>query len=72
MSNKEWLYARGQEITPTASDKSQLQSALDVVSAKLLQEVSIAQVRPCGSAATLFRRTRVSSWLMIAASRAAR
>jgi hypothetical protein len=51
MSNKEWLHARGQEITPTASDKSQLQSTLAVVSAKLSQEVSVAQIRPCGSAA---------------------
>lgn len=51
MDNKEWLDARRQEITPTESDESRLQSALDTVRLTLSQEVPIAEIYPCGSAA---------------------
>lgn len=51
MGNQEWLDARGQEITPTSSETTKLQDALDLIRSTLSQEVSIAEIYPCGSAA---------------------
>lgn len=51
MGNQEWLDARSQEITPTQRESQELQDALDTVRTALSQEISIAEIYPCGSAA---------------------
>lgn len=51
MGNRDWLDAHRQELTPTRSDTDRLQQALETVRSTLSQEISIAEIHPCGSAA---------------------
>lgn len=51
MDRQEWLATRLQQITPSESEARRLQEALDLVRAALSEEVSIAAIYPCGSAA---------------------
>lgn len=50
-TNEEWLDARRQQLTPTATERADVQEAINTVSRAIHSVFSIAEIHPCGSAA---------------------